>query len=103
MFRVRTGPENPEKPWKIFEALEIPGKPWKSPGIFLLSRGKSHRTLLKKLIREMVRFVDFITSSYRNCRFSYQLKTSFCVSKHCLVLKLYTWSTLLLYSKYINY
>ena len=29
--RVRTGPGNPEKPWKIFEALEIPGNPWKSP------------------------------------------------------------------------
>ena len=77
-----------KNPGKFFEALEIPEKPWKSPGIFLLSRGKSHRTLLKKLIREMVHFVDFITSSNRDCRFSYQLKTSFCVSKHCLVLKL---------------
>ena len=32
--RVRTGPGNLGKPWKIFEALEIPGNPWKSPGIF---------------------------------------------------------------------
>ena len=46
--RVRTGPGNPGKPWKIFEALEIPGNPWKSPGIFLLSPGKSQGTLLKK-------------------------------------------------------
>ena len=33
VIRVRTGPGNPEKPWKILEALEIPGiffmKPWK--------------------------------------------------------------------------
>ena len=25
-IRVRTGPGNPGKPWKIFEALEIPGE-----------------------------------------------------------------------------
>ena len=42
-----------------------PGNPWKIPGIFfLLSPGKSHRTLLKKQICEVVHFVDFITSNY---------------------------------------
>ena len=51
----------------------------------------------------MVHFVDFITSNKRDCRFSYHFKTSFCVGSHCIVLKLCTWSTLLLYSDYINY
>ena len=46
--RVRMGPGNPGKLWKIFEALEIPGKHWKSPGSFFFEPGKSHRTLLKK-------------------------------------------------------
>ena len=38
---------------RALEILENPGKispgnPWKSPRMFLLSPGKSHRTLLKK-------------------------------------------------------
>ena len=43
-LRVRTGPGSPGK---IFN----PCKPWKSPGIFLLSPGKSHRTLFKKIAK----------------------------------------------------
>ena len=39
------GPGNPGKPWKIFEALETPGKALE---FFLLSSGKSRGTLLKK-------------------------------------------------------
>ena len=39
------GPGNPGKPWKIFEALEIPGKAL-----------ESRRILLKKYIRQMVHF-----------------------------------------------
>ena len=42
------GPGNPGKPWKIFEALEIIGNPGKALEFFLLSPGKSQRTLLKK-------------------------------------------------------
>ena len=38
-----------EKPWKIFEALEIPGNSWKSPGIFLLSPGKISQKFLEKI------------------------------------------------------
>ena len=89
--------ENPGKSLKPWKPLE---KPWK---FFLLIPGKSCRTLLKKLIHEMVHFVNFITNNNRDCRFSYHFKTSFCVRNHCLVLKRYTWSTLLLYSDYINY
>ena len=33
--RVRTGPGNPGKPWKIFEALEIPGNLGKALEFFL--------------------------------------------------------------------
>ena len=51
----------------------------------------------------MVHFVDFITSSNGDFRFSYHYKTSFCVRNHCLLLKRCTWSTLLLNSDYINY
>ena len=57
------GSYGPWKSWKtleIFEVLEMPGNPWKSPGIFLLSPGKSQITLLKKYIREMLYFVDFV-------------------------------------------
>ena len=93
-LRVRTGPGSPGK---IFN----PCKPWKSPGIFLLSPGKSHRTLFKKNCE--MHFVDFIASNNCDCKFSYHIKTSFCVGNHCLVLKRYTWSTLLLYSDDINY
>ena len=45
---VRAGPGKPGKPWKIFEALEIPGNPGKALEFFLWSPEKSHRTLLKK-------------------------------------------------------
>ena len=34
VFRVRTGPGNPGKPWKIFKALEIPGNPGKALEFF---------------------------------------------------------------------
>ena len=47
-YRFRTGPGNPGKPWKFlkpWKSLEIPGK---ALVFFLLSPGKSHRTLLKK-------------------------------------------------------
>ena len=95
LYRVHTVPGNPGKPWKIFEALKTPGKALE---FFLVSPGKSCRTLLKKLVCEMVHFVDFITSCNRDCRFSYHFKTFFCARNHCLVL-----STLLLYSDYIVY
>ena len=49
LYRVRTGPENPGEPWKKFlkpwKFLETPGKALE---FFLLSPGKSYRTLLKK-------------------------------------------------------
>ena len=35
VHRVRTGPENPGKPLKNFEALEIPGNPGKALEYFL--------------------------------------------------------------------
>ena len=83
LYRVHTVPGNPGKPWKIFEALKTPGKALE---FFLLSPGKSR-----------------ITSCNRDCRFSYHFKILFCARNHCLVLKRYTWSTLLLYSDYIVY
>ena len=45
IIRVRTGPGNPGKPWKIFEALEIPGK---AQEFLCCALEKSHRTLLKR-------------------------------------------------------
>ena len=34
LYRVRMGPGNPGKPWKIFGALEIPGNPGKALEFF---------------------------------------------------------------------
>ena len=48
-FRVHTGPGNPGKHWKIFEALEIPGNPWKSPGIFFIKPWKNSRKFIDKI------------------------------------------------------
>ena len=61
MYRVRTGPGNPGKPWKIYEALKIPGKTLE---FFLLSPGKS-QNFIEKICSEVVHFVDFITSNNR--------------------------------------
>ena len=47
--RVRTRPENPGKPWKIFEALEIPGNPCKSPVIFFIKLRKISQNFIEKI------------------------------------------------------
>ena len=74
--QVRTGPGNPGKPSKILETLKIPGNPWN----FLKALSYN---LLKKYIREVVHFIDFVTSSNPDFRLSNHFKSSFCVRNHC--------------------
>ena len=45
VIRVRTGPGNPGIPWKIFEALEIPG----NPGIFFMKPWKISQNFIEKI------------------------------------------------------
>ena len=47
--RVRTGPGNPGKPWKIFEALEIPGNPGKALEFFFMKPWKISQNLIEKV------------------------------------------------------
>ena len=91
--------ENPGKFLKPWKSLETPEKGLE----FFIKPRKISQNFIEKTIREIVHFVDFITSNNRDCRFSYHFKTLFCVRNYCLVLKRYTWSILLLYSDYINY
>ena len=75
--RVRTDPGNPGKPWK----------PMEKPRNFFIKPWKISQNFIEKKNRELVDFVDFITSKNRDCRILYHFKTSFCVRNHCLVLK----------------
>ena len=56
----RTGfvraPGNPGKPWKIFEALEIPGNAGKAPGIFFIKPWKISQNFIEKINSSNVTF-----------------------------------------------
>ena len=47
--RVRTGPGKPGKPWRISEALEIPGKTLEKPWNFFIKPWKISQNFIEKI------------------------------------------------------